>query len=154
MQWADALETTAFAAALRNSVWVYPLINAAHILGVALLVGAMVPLDLRLLGVWPGVPLAPLRRVLTVTAAAGLALAVAAGSLLFIARAGDYAASPLFLSKLTVVAIGVTNALALQIGSRMPSAIASTTGWCRMAAAISLLCWLSALTLGRLIGYF
>ena len=55
--WAAALEATALATGLRNSVWSYPLVNAAHILGVALLVGSIVPLDLRLLGAWRSAPL-------------------------------------------------------------------------------------------------
>ena len=54
--WLGGLEATALARALRDSVWTYPMINAGHILGVALLVGAIVPLDLRLLGVWRSAP--------------------------------------------------------------------------------------------------
>ena len=73
-EWPAALEATPLATALRGSVWVYPLVNAAHILGVALLVGSIVPLDLRLLGVWRSVPLTPLWGVLTRTAGAGLIL--------------------------------------------------------------------------------
>ena len=40
----------------------YPLANLAHLLGIALLVGAIVALDLRLLGFWPEVPLAAVAR--------------------------------------------------------------------------------------------
>ena len=75
-EWAAALEATALAAALRNSVWSYPLVNAAHILGVALLVGSIVPLDLRLLGAWRSVPLPPLWGMLTRTAGAGAVIAL------------------------------------------------------------------------------
>jgi hypothetical protein len=63
--WMAELEATVLAAALRGSVWAYPLVNAGHILGVALLIGSIVPLDLRLLGLWQAVPLASLWRVLT-----------------------------------------------------------------------------------------
>lgn len=45
-----ALEASTWATALSGSLWVYPLINAGHLLGIALLVGAIVPMDLRLLG--------------------------------------------------------------------------------------------------------
>ena len=44
------VENLAVVSALRNSTLAYPLVNAGHILGVALLVGGIVPLDLRLLG--------------------------------------------------------------------------------------------------------
>jgi hypothetical protein len=158
-EWAAALEATEVAAALRNSDWSYPLVNAAHILGVALLVGSIVPLDVRLLGAWRSVPLAPLWGVLTRSAGIGLVLAIVFGTLLFITRATEYIASNLFIAKMLVVAIGTANVLTLRI---LPSAQASEIASLhakpplslRLAAAISLATWLTALTLGRLIGYF
>ena len=154
-----ALETTALARALRDSVWAYPLVNAGHILGVALLVGAIVPLDLKLLGFWPAWPLGPLWHVLTRAAGAGLVLAATCGVLLFIARAGEYAASDLFLCKMVAVACGIANAAALR--GFAPADFSSarhgtdrSVGRIRVAAAISMLAWLTALTLGRLVGYF
>src|SRR3546814_3819020 len=47
-----ALQNLEPVAALRASRWVYPLVNTAHIAGIALLFGAIAPLDLRLLGAW------------------------------------------------------------------------------------------------------
>lgn len=157
--WTAALEATALARALRASVWAYPLVNAGHIIGVALLVGAIVPLDLRLLGLWPSVPLTALWRVLARTAAVGLTLAVFCGALLFSTRASEYARSALFVSKMVFVAAGVTNALVLRAAAatrqmldgpapqRLPLRI-------RLAGGISLAAWLTALVLGRLVGYF
>lgn len=128
-EWPAALEATPLATALRGSVWVYPLVNAAHILGVALLVGSIVPLDLRLLGVWRSVPLTPLWGVLTRTAGAGLILAMIFGALLFITRASEYTASNLFISKMAVVALGTANALALRVlPQTQVSEITSTKG--------------------------
>lgn len=152
--WPAVLEATALATALRDSVWVYPLINAAHILGVALLVGAIVPLDLRLLGTWPETPLAPLWRVLTRMATAGLAVAIVAGGLLFVTRAVDYVGSALFLSKMTLVAVGLAN-VAILYGfvptgppsNRPPLRV-------RVAAGVSLAVWPGVAVLGRLVGYF
>ena len=158
-EWLAALEATALARALRDSVWVYPLVNTAHILGVALLVGAMMPLDLRLLGVWRSVPLAPLWRVLTRTAGIGLGLATVFGTLLFISRATEYAASSLFLSKMLVVGVGTANALVvhtLMSAASVPmgSALEKPPVRLQLAGGISLAAWLTALTLGRLVGYF
>jgi hypothetical protein len=155
-EWLAALEAGALAQGLRYSTWAYPLVNAGHLLGVALLVGGIVPLDLRLLGLWRGVPLAPLWRVLTRTAAAGLALAAACGALLFLARATQYAQAPLFLAKMALVAAGAGNALLLH-------RLARPGGWLvddapvprsvRVAGGVSLAAWLGALVLGRLVGY-
>ena len=157
--WLAMLEATALAGTLRGSVWAYPLVNTAHILGVALLVGAMIPLDLRLLGAWRSVPLAPLWRVLTRTAGAGLGLAIVCGILLFITRATEYAASGLFLSKMVLVGIGTANALTVR--TLVPEAIAPMRSArekspvrVRLAGGLSLAAWLTALTLGRLVGYF
>ena len=158
-EWTAALEATEFAAALRDSIWSYPLVNAAHIFGVALLVGSIVPLDLRLLGAWRSVPLAPLWAVLTRTASVGLVLAIIFGALLFITRATEYAASNLFIAKMFLVLLGTANALMLRIPSQpQPSEITSPQ-WkppvrLQVVAGISLSIWLAALTLGRLIGYF
>ena len=158
-QWAAALEATELAAALRNSVWSYPLVNAAHILGVALLVGSIVPLDLRVLGAWRFVPLGPLWQILTRTAAVGLSLAIIFGTLLFITRATEYVASNLFIAKMLVVATGTANVLTLRIlpsphASEIASPHAKPLLSLRLAAGISLATWLTALTLGRLVGYF
>ena len=57
MQPADILEMIAAslpAQALKASFWAYPLVNAGHILGLALFIGAIVPLDLRILGAFRG----------------------------------------------------------------------------------------------------
>ena len=81
------------------------------------------------------------------------------GMLLFITRATQYANSSRFVAKMVVVAAGSVNALALHMAvpddrsqahwttSRLPARV-------RFAAGISLAAWLSALTLGRLVGYF
>jgi hypothetical protein len=155
-EWLAALEATALAEALRGSVLAYPLINTAHVLGVALLVGAIVPLDFRLLGFWRSLPVAPLWRVLTHTAAAGLVLAILFGTLLFISRATEYAASALFIYKMIAVGTGTINALALR--TFKPEDLSSTNSmppWrIRLAAGLSLVCWLAAIILGRLVGYF
>ena len=157
-EWLSGLEATALASALRDSVWVYPLVNAGHILGVALLVGSIVPLDLRVLWAWRSVPLAPLWQVLTRTAACGLALAIACGSLLFITRATEYVASPFFVAKMAVVAAAAVNALALRAavahGRSGLQATSVPSPRVRAAAGFSLAAWLTALTLGRLVGYF
>ncbi|PKL95669.1 MAG: hypothetical protein CVV18_04600 [Gammaproteobacteria bacterium HGW-Gammaproteobacteria-8] len=156
--WLATLEATALARALRASVWVYPLVNAGHILGVGLLVGAIVPLDLRLLGAWRAVPLGPLWQVLTRCAAFGLMLAVGFGALLFITRATEYAASGLFVTKMAVVAAATANALALRVAGLDELWLEGGTqgklsARVRLAAGISLAGWMTVLILGRLVGY-
>jgi hypothetical protein len=153
------VENLAFISALRNSTFMYPLVNAGHILGVALLVGGIVPLDLRLLGLWRRYPVMVFVDVLRITSAVGLGLAIVCGALLFATSAPDYAGSLLFRAKMVLVLLGVLNAFilgrvlqrqdiwSLPMRARMPLSL-------RAGAFLSLLFWISALILGRLLGYF
>jgi hypothetical protein len=158
-EWLAALEATGLARELRDSVFVYPLVNAGHIAGVALLVGSIIPLDLRLVCAWRSVPLGPIWHVLTRTAGAGLVLAIVFGALLFVTRATEYAASSLFIAKMAVVGAGIVNALALRLIAPMQlrdmrSVNAQPPRRLQIAGGFSLFAWLTALTLGRLVGYF
>jgi hypothetical protein len=157
MEFASALQSTALATALRQSFWVYPIVNAGHIVGLALLFGAIVPLDLRLLGFWPRVPLAAMSRILLPVALAGLALAVPTGVLLFSVRATEYAATPLLWLKFSLIACAIANALLLRLS--LPWAVfehsdlAGTTPRLQLAGALSIGLWLGAIVAGRMIGY-
>lgn len=153
------IENLAFVSALRNSTLAYPLVNAGHIFGVALLVGGIVPLDLRLLGLWHHYPVAMFVGVLRVTSAVGLGLAVVFGALLFATAASDYARSELFQVKMVLVLVGVSNALILgtvmkrQVIRSLPINAAIPLPL-RAGALLSLVVWVSTLLLGRLLGYF
>lgn len=85
------------AVALRQSPALYPLANAAHILGIGLLVGAIFTLDLRVLGAFRQAPLTVLGPPLVRMAAIGLGLALVTGFLIFTVRPAGYAANPAFL---------------------------------------------------------
>jgi hypothetical protein len=146
----DALVASAPAQWLRFSRWGYAAVNTTHVFGITLLVGAILPLDLRLLGVWRSVALEPLARVLVPVAATGLLLAVATGTFLFITRAPEYAALDLFLVKVALIAAGAVHALSLHLGSRLQNASPARL---RAAGATSLSLWLAALVCGRLLAF-
>jgi hypothetical protein len=146
----DALVGSAPAQWLRFSRWGYAAVNTTHVFGIALLVGAILPLDLRLLGVWRSVALEPLARVLIPVAATGLILAVTTGAFLFITRAAEYAAIDLFLVKVALIAAGAVHALSLHLGSRLQNASPSRL---RAAGAASLSLWIAALVCGRLLAF-
>lgn len=146
----EALVASAPAQWLRFSRWGYAAVNTAHVFGIALLVGAILPLDLRLLGAWQSVALEPLARVLVPVAATGLLLAIATGAFLFITRADEYAALNLFLAKLALIATGVVHALSLQLGSGLRNASPARL---RAAGATSLSIWVAALVCGRMLAF-
>ena len=147
-----ALEGTALAQALRGSRWIYAGVNAAHILAIALLVGSVVPLNLRLLGVWRGVSREAVVRVLAPVAASGLALALITGPLLFAVRAREYGAVGFLQLKLALITVGVLSALAL---CRAHGFLLRDAPRPRLVghAVISTVCWLGALACGRLIAF-
>jgi hypothetical protein len=147
-----ALHASPLAAALRGSTWLYPLVNAGHIVGIALLFGAIASLDLRLMGAWSATPLAPLSRILAPVAATGFALAGTAGALLFITKAPAYAASTLFQAKVLLIAAGLANIVAYYALRRRGEPIPVPLQ--RLFGAISLCTWLGVIVLGRLVGYF
>jgi hypothetical protein len=155
-----ALEGSALATTLRGSTWLYPLVNAGHIVGIALLFGAIVPLDLRLIGAWKRMSLDVFLRILVPVAVAGLGVAASAGALLFISKATAYAASALFQTKILMLALGIANALAYHFLRRRQGrtgpggAGLESIPLQRLMGAMSIATWLSVIVLGRLVGYF
>ncbi len=147
-----ALEGTALAQALRGSRWGYAATNAAHIFAVALLIGSIVPLNLRFLGVWRGIPREAVVRVLAPIAACGLILALLTGPLLFSVRAREYSDIGFLQLKLAFIAVGVLSTLALcwTYGFLLRDASrARLVGH----AILSTVCWLGALVCGRMIAF-
>jgi len=151
-EWIGAWPGAAF---LRDSGTAYLLVNAAHILGVGLLIGAILPLDLRLLGFFRHAPLVALAPFLTRAAATGLALAVVTGLWLFSVKPGEYMQNTAFLWKAGLLAAALAN-VALQHGNqRFATAVAGgePSPMVRLAASCSILMWVSVLVAGRWIGF-
>ncbi len=135
---AALLEATSLAQALKASRWLYPLINAGHILGIALLVGAVIPMDVAALRG------RDMTADLNPWAIVGLLLAVACGLLLFVTQAGDYVVNGWFRAKMALLALAVANAL---------WHLNASGAALRRAALPSLVLWPTILVLGRMIGY-
>jgi hypothetical protein len=145
--WLATIQGLEVAQALRASRWAYPLVNVGHVLGLAALFGAILVLDLRLIGVWRGVDAAAIERPAVTVAAAGLAVAAVTGGLLFSVRASEYAALGVFWVKIGFVAAGTLNAVVMRatgLGRKVPA----------IAAGLSLIAWTGAIVAGRLIGYW
>src|SRR5687767_9894582 len=139
--------------------WTYAVVNLAHILGVASLFGAVLILDLRLLGVWSQTPLAALADAAAPIAAVGFGLAALSGAGLLASNATEYVGNPFLLIKFPAVALGFVNAVLVR-RSRAWKAVRTrelTPHEHRQLALIggtSLVCWLTAITAGRMIGYW
>lgn len=140
---------------LQESGTAYLLVNAAHILGIGLLVGAILPLDLRLMGLFRTVPIAVVGPFLSRAAGVGVMLALVTGLWLFTVKPAEYVGNAAFLAKLAVLALALGN-VALQHASRPFQAAlqgGTVTVRVRLHAAASAGLWLAALVAGRWIGF-
>ncbi|RQP05723.1 MAG: DUF2214 domain-containing protein [Paracoccus sp. BP8] len=148
-------EGTALAAALRRSGHLYMVVNAAHILGIALLLGAIIPLDLRLVGILRSGALRVLAPFLSRAAGAGLGLALATGPVLWSVAARDYLANAAFRWKMALIALGLAVIVLQHAGKGWRQAVETGAPGpdARILAALSLAIWLSVLLAGRWIGF-
>jgi hypothetical protein len=157
-QFLVALEQSAFALAIRQSVWAYPLANVGHIVSLALFAGSVAVMDLRLLGAFAATPPAAILRPARAAAMLGLLLMALTGFTLFAAEASHVAMNSVFQVKAGLIALGILNALVIAgpvvaaLGDKGAHAVVPARA--RLAAILSLAIWLSVAACGRLIAYF
>jgi hypothetical protein len=155
------LEASAFAEFLRNlGIWTYGILNLIHILGIGTLLGAILLLDLRLLGFWRSLPLPTIARPTVPLAATGFVLAFCSGIAMLSFNTTEYHGNPFLYVKLPTLAVALINVAVIQ---RLPAwqrgvgGDAITAGDQRVlaiAGATSLALWLTVISCGRMIGYW
>ncbi len=105
------LQASALGMFMRDSgPWTYPVVNLIHILGVATLFGAVLILDLRLLGVWRRAPLRPITTAAAPVAMAGFALAEPAASAFSLANRCPVRDQPVSAGVFAALGLGLVNA--------------------------------------------
>lgn len=155
IEFLEWLAASPLSSGLRRSSLVYMAVNAAHILSIALLIGAILPLDLRLMGLFGSAPLAIIGPFLSRVAAVGVVGALITGFALFSVRPIEYAGNPAFLAKLGLLVLGILNAALVhaQAAWRLALSGKAPTSGLRFQAGISAVVWISALLAGRWIGF-
>ena len=154
------LQSSALGMFMRDSgPWTYPVVNLIHILGIATLFGAVLILDLRLLGVWRRAPLPAITAAAAPVAMAGFTVAAASGACLLAANALEYEDNPILLVKFSAIGLGLVNAVALRRTAAWRAHATrdlSHSEARRLAfmGGLSLLSWLTAVAAGRMIGYW
>lgn len=144
--WAVSLQNSDLGTLMRSSPFLYPAANLMHVLGLGFLLGPVILLDLRVLGLGRAVPLAPTARILAVVSGGSLAALLISGSALFAADAVSLAGNPLMQAKLALVSLGLINAALFRL---------EPLGWPQKGqAAASIAIWLLVTTCGRLTDYF
>jgi len=133
-----ALEASALGQAIRD--WL-PVVKAVHLSGVALLLGSILVVDLRLLGVWPEKSVKQLTGKLLPWTAASFLVIVPSGLAMFVGYASDLVASPVFALKMGLILCAGVNAALFHTGAVPAGA----------AGAVSLALGASVVTCGLLL---
>jgi hypothetical protein len=149
---------TPWSIALRESLYVWPLVESTHVLSLMLFVGTAVMLDLRLLGILlPGVRASQFTGRLLPWTRLGFAIMVATGLLLFYATpVRNYQNLFFRLKMLLLVAAGLNVWLFhARVHARIDQWDLSTVPprAARVAAVVSLIAWAGVVVSGRLIAY-
>jgi hypothetical protein len=154
------LQATALGEFMRGSgLWTYPIVNLIHILGIAALFGAVLILDLRLVGVWRGAPLTAITTAAGPVAIAGFAVAATSGVCLLATSALEYEDNPFLVVKFSAIGLGLVNALLLRRTAawkahKTRDLSDAETRRLALMGSVSLISWLTALTAGRMLGYW
>jgi hypothetical protein len=155
LQW---LESTPWSIALLESLYVWPMLESAHVLSLGLFVGTTLMMDLRLLGLsFRGIPASAFTQRLLPWTRIGFAIMVGTGLLLFYASPVRYYYNIFFRVKLLLLILAGLNVWLFH--SRIHKIISR---WdlepvppraARFAAAVSIVAWASVVVAGRMIAY-
>jgi hypothetical protein len=154
----EALKSSGLAIWIRDSVYVFPLIESLHVVGLTLVFGTIAVIDFRLLG------LASTRRPVTRVMSdmikwtwGAFILAAITGFLMFITNADVYYNNWFFRVKILLLGLAGANMLIFELTTGRTiyrwdkEASASAAG--KIAAVLSLLLWTSIIFAGRWIGF-
>ncbi len=156
MEFLTWLESTALADAVRTIPWLYPALESLHYIGIACLVGGIMLIDLRLLGIAK-----KLRIELMVTLLpwvwAGFIINAITGGIIFIYGATNFGPNGPFQLKMLLIVLAGINAFIFEIMARrgreswVPAGAAPLA--VKAVATLSLLLWVSVVTTGRWMAY-
>ena len=136
-------------AELGSLPWAYPALEVVHITGIAMLVGNLVLLELRVFGRGPTLPVHDLARLSLGLASLGFGLAAASGLLMFATQALELLTNRAFtLKMLLLLAAGCNAALFHARGS-----LHKLDRTARLSMLLSTGLWLAVITCGRWIAY-
>jgi hypothetical protein len=153
----NPVEALAIAKAMREWLWLYPIVEIVHISGFVILVGSVVMFDLRVLGLSKQISVRALSRHLLPWSWGALVLVVPTGLLMFSAHASDFLGNRAFQLKMALLLAAGINAAIFHKGPYQGVAAWDTNAgapWpARLSVALSLLIWLGVISCGRLLAY-
>jgi hypothetical protein len=151
------LESTSFALAVAESQWLFPSLETIHVLALAVVVGSIAMVDLRLLGFSSSrVSVTRLSRDTLPFTWAAFAIAVLSGGALFVSNATTYIQAWPMLIKLGLIVVAGANMLLFH-----HFVYRSVDSWdhgnaptaAKIAGGLSLIFWFAVVALGRWIAF-
>jgi len=150
------LESSDFADWVLTSTYGYPVLLTLHSIGLAMLVGVLVVINLRILGLVPAIPILQMRPLMSLVWGAFVVNAIS-GTALFVSDATRYYHSPTFRWKLLCILIGVALAAILSLSMLSEAGSAQRQRkiptYAKILAAASVIAWLAAVGTGRYMAY-
>ncbi|HSV24214.1 MAG TPA: hypothetical protein VLJ17_14450 [Xanthobacteraceae bacterium] len=144
-------------AAVRESRWLFAMGETFHFIGLCLMVGGLLIVDLRLLGFIRSVPVRAALAFLPLVIV-GFLINLASGIEFFVTDPFMYWPSPAFRLKLTLILVAGLNALLFHVMEHRRMLILAdgknTSAYVKLTAGLSLSLWLCVLLLGRLLPAF
>jgi len=134
---------------LASHPYAYPALETLHIVGIALLLGNLALLELRVWGLAPELPLQPLARLSLSLALSGFTLIGLSGLLMFAADPGGMLASRTFVIKMGLVMLAGLNAAMFHARG----GLRQLDGVAKLQTVVSLGLWLGVIICGRWIAY-
>lgn len=136
-------------AALAAHAWAYPMLEVLHLLGVALLLGNLVLLELRVFGLGAALPAQPLARLSLTLASTGFVLAAGSGLTMFGTMPQELLSNRVFTAKMFLIMLAGCNAAWFHARGSLDK----LDGPARALMVVSTLIWLLVLSCGRWIAY-
>jgi hypothetical protein len=150
------LEQSSMHAWILDTVWVWPTAEILHFVGLSLLIGSLLVVDLRLFGWLPEMRLETTHRLLP-WVFVGFAINLVTGSVFFVGDPIKYAGNWAFQVKMGLVVVAGVNALWFYLKfaaiTRHVDQYGSTPAIAKAMGGISLLGWTGVLIMGRLLPY-
>ena len=156
LEWLEWLENTGVARMVQESSWGYPIILSAHAVGMAIVAGIVLMINLRILGLASAVPLAALKTMYRF-ALIGLVINAVSGTLLFVSNPDAFCESNPFRIKIILLIVGITLMVKTArhwfgtAGSIGRKSLFDTHA--KAMAALSVAVWVGVIVSGRLIAY-
>ena len=156
MSFLNWLESTSYAEWILVSATGWPLMLTIHAVGLAIIVGIVFSLNLRLLGFYEAIPFTALHDLMRI-AWVGIVFNVFTGLSIFTTQASSYVTSIPFLLKMLFIVLGIVNLVYTQKYLKREAGAWQAAGTAPriavMLAGSSLFLWVMAVVTGRLIAY-